>query len=168
VSTHSTHSACAGARFLLNVTTGANNVAFASLWDAHPAVVRVPVPPVPTADGVWVLVAGSTNPMQTLLANAVLRFRYADGRADELELIPPVNYWSLAGWGHPDDYSYDSDSFCLPPTPPPTVQLGAFNRAHVYFHALPRADAGALLASVELEALSQEVVVGLLGVSLMS
>ena len=41
---------------------------------------------------------------------------------------------------------------------------------HVHFrvHALTRADAGALLASVELEALSQEVVVGLLGVSLMS
>ena len=36
-------------------------------------------------------------------------------------------------------------------------------RARVYFHALPRADAGALLASVELEAPSQEVVVGLLG-----
>ena len=100
--------------------------------------------------------------MQTLLVNAVLRFRFADGSLDSLDLVPPRNYWALSGWGR-NDYSYATDSFCLPPTPPPTVQLGNNNRAMVYVRALP---AGATLASVELEAFSQEVVVALLAVRL--
>ena len=47
--------------------------------------------------------------------------------------------------------------------PPATVQLGANNRAMVYYFAVP---AGAAVEAVELEALSQEVVLGLLAVSL--
>ena len=114
------------------------------------------------ATGAWALVVGSTNPMQTRLANAELRFRYADGSADVVELIPPLNYWALSGWGN-NDYDYATDAFCLSPTPPPTVQLGSHNRGMVYFQALAP---GKSLAAVELETLSQEVVVGLMAVSL--
>jgi hypothetical protein len=52
------------------------------------------------ATGAWALVAGSTNPMQTRLSNAELRLRYADGSADTLELVPPLNFWALSGWGN--------------------------------------------------------------------
>ena len=102
--------------------------------------------------------------MQTLLANAVLRFKYSDSTAEELELVPPTNFWALSGYGTAD-YSYETDSFCLPAVPPPTVQLGTSNRAMVYSHALKQ-DAAASIVAVELEVLSLEVVIGILAVSL--
>ena len=151
-----------GARFLVN-SSGVRNIAFTSLWDVYNASVNVDITtPVPGASSVWVLVAGSTNPMQTLIANAVLRFVYTDGSTENLELVPPISYWAISGWGSAD-YSYATDAFCLPKVPPPTVQLGVANRAMVYDHALPP---GRVLAAVQLETLSQEVVVGLLAVSL--
>ena len=58
------------------------------------------------------------------------------------------------------DYDYERDGFCLPTVPPPTVQLGESNRAMVYSWR-----ATASMARVTLEALSLEVVVGLLAVS---
>ena len=151
-----------GAQFLLgNVSTAPQrNVAFATQWDAYPHMTAVPVAGAAGASGAWVLLAGSTHPMQTRLVNGELRFRFADGTVERVELVPPMNYWALSGWGSAD-YSYESAAFCLPPTPPPTVQLGAHNRAMVYFVAL----GGRELVAVELEALSQEVVIGLLAVN---
>ncbi len=152
-----------GARFFLgNVSAPPQrNAAFATLWDAYPNVTAVPVGDGAGAAGAWVLLAGSTSPMQTKLANGELRFRFADGGVARVELVPPVNYWALSGWGSAD-YDYGRAAFCLPPTPPATVQLGAHNRAMVYHMAL----AGRELIAVELEVLSQEVVMALLAVSL--
>ena len=84
-------------------------------------------------------------------------------QVDVLALAPPMNLWALAGWGAAD-YDYATDAFCLPSMPPPTVRLGASNRAMVY--AQPLRGGGAVLAAVELEALSPEVVVGVLAGSL--
>ena len=157
-----------GARFALGNVSGAGgqrNVAFATLWDAYPNATRVTVGAgagAPGAVGAWVLLAGSTHPMQTRLVNAELRLLFADGSAKVVELVPPQNYWALSGWGSAD-YDYATTPFCLPPTPPATVQLGANNRAMVYF--VPLQGVAAALVAVELEAMSQEVVVGLLGVS---
>jgi hypothetical protein len=150
-----------GAQFALNASGGA---AFTSLWDNYPPAVTAAVPLglLPGATSAWVLLAGSTNPMQTLLANAVLRWTLDDGSVVSEELVPPRNYWALSGWAGVD-YSYDTDAWCLPAVPPPTVQLGANNRAMVYQVGIP---AGRQLVSVTLETLSQEVVVGLLAVSL--
>lgn len=114
-------------------------------------------------DVIWLLIAGSTNNMQTRLANAVLTFNYSDGHSEALELVPPLNYWSLtkiAGI----DYDYTRDGFCLPAKPPPQVQLGEHNRAMVYTWRVLSSG----LDSVTLEALSLEVVVGLLAVSISS
>jgi len=99
--------------------------------------------------------------MQLGIANAEIRFRYADGQVEKLDLVPPVNFWSLCPWGGLD-YSYESDAFCLPPEPPPTVQLGAHCRAMVLSWKLRP---GAVLADVTLETLSQDVVIGLMGLS---
>ena len=151
-----------GARFNLRHCSEAANVAFVSRWTNYPTSVTVPVTAA-AGDIVWLLVAGSTNAMQTRLANAVIRYHYADGSSaaldEELELLPPINYWSLTPIGG-IDYDYGRDAFCLPPEPPPTVQLGDHNRAMVYAWRV----AGDL-TSVSIEALSLEVVVGLLAVS---
>lgn len=149
-----------GARF--RVPREGRNVAFTSLWDNWPARVEVPVNA--RAEAAWLLVAGSTNPMQTRIANAAVHFHYAGGATDTLELVPPLNFWSLCPLGG-RDYLYPRDAFCLPPEPPPQVQLGANCRAMVLRHDLLR---GEQLTSITFETLSQEVVVGLLAASLMN
>jgi hypothetical protein len=138
------------------------NIAFTSLWDNWPRAVSVPVEG--KAETVWLLACGSTPPTQGRVANAVLRFRYADGEEEKLELTPPENFWSLCRFGK-CDYDARRDGFALPKPPPPQVQLGDNCRAMVYGWRLRR---GVLLKDVQLETLSQEVVVGLMGVSLMN
>jgi hypothetical protein len=138
------------------------NIAFTSLWDNWPRAVTVPVNR--RGDAVWLLVCGSTNPMQGRIANATIRFRYADGQEEKLELTPPMNFWSLCKFGRVD-YDYKRDSFALPKEPPPQVQLGENCRAMVYGWKLRT---GVALKSVTLETLSQEVVIGLMGVSVMN
>ena len=137
------------------------NIAFASQWDNWPRSVTVPIGR--PAEAAWFLVCGSTNPMQTRIANGVLRMRYADGETEEFPLIPPINYWALCPLKGVD-YDYKRDGFCLPQTPPPTVQLGSNCRAIVLSRRLRP---GVALESVTLETLSQEVVIGLMGVTLM-
>ena len=154
-----------GAQFALgdiSARSGARNAAFVTLYDAYPNATTVPVDGASAAgaSGAWVLLAGSTNPMQTRLANAELRFRFADGAVHALELVPPLNYWALSGWGRSGqgdpgtrdsgDYDYETAAFCLPPSPPPTVQLGAANRAMVYYAPIP---AGADPAVAQMQAL---------------
>ena len=136
------------------------NIAFTSLWDNWPTAVTVPVER--KASTIWLLVCGTTFPMQTRIANAEFRFRYADGAVEKLALIPPDNFWMLCPWGG-EDYSYAHDGFCLPDKPPPQVQLGANCRAIVLSWKL-RPDV--VLQDVTLETLSQDVVIGLMGVSL--
>lgn len=137
------------------------NVAFTSLWDNWPRSVTIPVNQ--KSEAVWLLLAGTTNPMQTRIANAELRFRYADGVVETLPLVPPENFWTLCQLGV-RDYDYQRDAFALPKIPPLTVSLGENCRAILLSWRLrPQAE----LADIALETLSQEVVIGLMGVSLM-
>ncbi len=143
------------------------NIGFTSLWDNWPKQLTVPVKK--RGEAIWFLVCGSTNPMQCRIANAELRMNYADGVVERVELIPPLNYWSLCPLGpgrrEGADYNYQRDSFCLPKTPPAVVQLGKNCRAMLLNQRLrPNVE----LESVTLETLSQEVVVGLMGVTVMN
>jgi hypothetical protein len=138
------------------------NIAFTSRWDNWPKSVTVPVNA--RGEAVWLLVCGSTNPMQGRIANAVLRFRYADGKEETLELVPPLNFWSLCPFGRVD-YDYKRDGFALGKEPPPQVKLGENCRAMVYGQKLRP---GVALKDVTLETLSEEVVIGLMAVSMMN
>jgi hypothetical protein len=138
------------------------NIAFTSRWDNWPKSVTATVNT--EGDVVWLLVCGSTNPMQGRIANAVLRFRYADGGEEQLELVPPLNFWSLCGFGR-TDYDLKRDAFALPKEPPEQVQLGENCRAMVYGWKLRP---GEVLKDVVLETLSEEVVIGLMAVSVMN
>jgi len=140
---------------------GKHNIAFVSQWDNWPRSVTVPVGK--SGAAAWFLVCGSTNPMQCRIANARLRLTYADGVTDDLDLVPPLNFWSLCPLGSAD-YDYHRDRFALPATPPATVQLGENCRA-ILLNA--RLRPGVELKQVTLEALSQEVVIGLMGVTVM-
>jgi len=80
----------AGVRFMVEWNT-TKNIAFTSQWDNYPDTIAVPVPPAGGSSGnasaAWVLVAGSTNPMQTLLANAALHFHFSDGQVRDFSTI---------------------------------------------------------------------------------
>jgi hypothetical protein len=89
---------------------------------------------------------------------------YADGVVEKLELVPPFNFWSLCPLGG-IDYDYQRDAFCLPKTPPATVQLGNNCRAMLLNWRLRP---GVKLASVTLETVSPEVVIGLMGLTVMN
>jgi hypothetical protein len=102
--------------------------------------------------------------MQGRIANAELRMKYADGVVEKLELVPPLNFWSLCRFGGAD-YDYKLDSFALPKVPPATVQLGNNCRAILLNQRLRP---NVMLESVTLETFSQEVIIGLMGASLMN
>jgi hypothetical protein len=138
------------------------NIAFTSLWDNWPDSISVPVQA--KGDSIWLLVGGSTTPMQSKIANAVIRFKYADGVEETLDLVPPRNFWSLCGFGRVD-YNYERDGFSLPKTPPAQVQLGTNCRAMVYGWKLRP---GIELKELSLETLSLDVVIGLMGLSVMN
>lgn len=86
-----------GARFKVV----APRVVFVSQWVNYPTHVTISLreAKVQAGDIVWVLISGSTNSMQTRLANARLNFTLADSAVETLELIPPLNYWTLAPIG---------------------------------------------------------------------
>jgi hypothetical protein len=148
------------------------NIAFTSMWDNFPRKIDFQVNK--TGDGIYFLVCGSTNVMQCHIANAVIRLNYADGKTDSLELAPPVNYWNLCpidshatapGQGSRADYDSQIDRFCMPAKLPETVQLGENCRAMLLNLKMRN---GIELKSITLETLSQEVVVGLMGISVMN
>ena len=141
---------------------GERNIAFTSMWDNWPRQVTVPVNR--KAEGIWLLVCGFTNPMQGRIANAELRMKYADGVVEKLELVPPLNFWSLCPFGRAD-YDYQRDGFALSKTPPQTVQLGNNCRAILLNQRLRT---GVALESVTLETFSQEVIIGLMGITLLN
>lgn len=148
------------------------NIAFTSLWDNFPSALSVPVNQ--EGESIWILIAGSTNPMQCHIANAIIRMHYNDGVVESLELIPPTNFWALAPLrisgaangqeGH-FDYDHPGDAFCVPKPHPSHLQLGSNCRAMIYGLPLRR---NAELERVELETLSQEVVIGIIGISIMN
>jgi len=147
--------------FLWNPVYGFKNVAFTSLWDNYPSKIDFPVNS--KGDAVYFLVSGTTNMMQCQIANAEIRLNYADGQTDSLELIPPLNFWSLCPIGG-QDYTDIKDKFCLPGELPQRVQLGENCRAMLLNLKMRK---GVELKSITLETLSQEVVVGLMGITIM-
>jgi len=158
-----------GVPFIWN--TQEKNIAFTSLWDNYPSKIAFPINE--TGKAIYFLVSGSTNIMQCRIANAVIRINYVDGKTDSLTLIPPINYWNLSpidphstapGQGSRTDYTSEIDKFCMPAKSPETVQLGENCRAMLLNLKLRQ---GIELKNITIETLSQEVVVGLMGITIM-
>ncbi len=155
----------------LQVSNEAKNIAFVSLWDNFAASVAIPVNS--SAKAVVLLLCGTTNPMQSGgVENLRLTFAYADGSADAVPLRNPHEIWSLcplmadptnAGQDTDNDYNYDTTPFCLPVTPPECIQLGQNCRAIALRWQLEESKT---LQSITLEAMSKDIVFGVMAVTL--
>lgn len=148
------------------------NIAFTSLWDNWPKKLTIPVNR--KGKAVWLMVAGSTNPMQCNIANAAIIFNYADKSKDTLQLVPPTNYWSLCPYNIKSpspgvvsrgDYTSQTDSFVVSGLWPEMIHLGQNCRAVLLSRRMKQ---DVQLDSITLQALSQEVVVGLMGITIMN
>lgn len=165
------------------------NIAYTSLWDNYPDSITIPLSG--KASHAYLLMAGSTNPMQFAIENAVVRVEYTDGTTDELMLVPPVNWCPIE-----QDFVENAVAFAMPAVRPYRIGLNTgivsrhlFRDSHyqeaatagdlpdmkLAMCALPGGVATMLdmplnakkkLRSLTLRALSNEVVVGLMGVTL--
>ncbi len=113
-----------GGQFLLPqgipfATPGAGttpNIAFVSQWDNFPRSLDVPLSG--QSAHAYLLMAGSTNPMQSQLDNGEVIVTYADGSTDRLALRNPTNWWPIE-----QDYYIDDFAFRRPEAIPPRVDL---------------------------------------------
>ncbi|HMT72784.1 MAG TPA: DUF4450 domain-containing protein [Chitinophagaceae bacterium] len=98
-------------------STSQKNIVFTSLWDNFPDSVLIELQGA-TSSHAYLLMAGSTNPMQSRLVNGVIRVNYTDGTFDELELKNPENWWPIE-----QDYFVDGFAFTTDAPKPIRVSL---------------------------------------------
>jgi hypothetical protein len=94
----------------------ARNIIFTSQWDNYPREATVPLSG--HAHHAYLLMAGSTNPMQSQLDNGEVVVTYTDGTTATLALRNPTNWWPIE-----QDYFIDDFQFHRPEAIPPRVDL---------------------------------------------
>jgi hypothetical protein len=95
---------------------GAKNIVYTSQWDNYPHAVDVPL--AGKASHVYLLMAGSTNAMQSRIDNGEVVVTYADGSAARLALENPATWWPID-----TDYFIDDFAFRRTAPIPPRVDL---------------------------------------------
>ncbi len=83
------------------------NIMFTSQWDNYPTKREIPLSG--KAEKIYLLMTGSTNPMQSQIVNAKVVVQYKDGNESVLELRNPTNWWPIE-----QDYLDDNHAFELP------------------------------------------------------
>ena len=97
-----------GGRFFVTPgATGAPNILFVSQWDNYPREAVVPL--TGRATGLHLLMAGSTNAMQSRLDNGEVVVTYADGSTSRLALRNPETWWPIEQDYFTDDYQFRLD-----------------------------------------------------------
>ncbi|MBS1663027.1 MAG: DUF4450 domain-containing protein [Bacteroidetes bacterium] len=101
--------------FLMTPSAG-KNVLFTSRWDNYPdsAVVSLKG----KAGHAWLMMAGTTNPMQSRIENGRVEIYYKDGMKEVLPLVNPTNWWPIE-----QDYYTDGFAFTTGAERPWRVEL---------------------------------------------
>jgi hypothetical protein len=163
-----------GVLFATPTAAQAKNVVFTSKWDNYPDEATVPLSG--KARRAWLLMAGSTNPMQSRLTNGEVVVRYTDGTSATLALRNPENWWPIE-----QDYFVDDYQFRIDAPLPPRVNLKT-GEARVLDQTFKgkggKIEGGAATAlyldldptrtlqSLTVRAVATEVVIGLMAVTL--
>ncbi len=164
-----------GVPFATPTNAGAPNVVFTSQWDNYPRAVSVPL--TGRASRVFLLMAGSTGPMQSRFDNGEIVVTYADGARARLPLRNPETWWPID-----QDYFTDDFAFRLDAPLPPRVDL-ATGKIRLLDAATFKGRGGKIpggaatvlelpldptkdLQSLTVRALANEVVIGLMAATL--
>jgi hypothetical protein len=164
-----------GLPFATPGATEAPNIVFTSLWDNYPDEATIPLSG--RARHASLLMAGSTNWMQCHIDNGEVLVTYTDGSTARLALENPTTWWPID-----QDYFIDDYQFAHPGPLPTRLLLksGAVGTLEMNtFKGRGRKVAGGAatvlhlsldpnkeLRSLTVRALSNEVVIGLMAVSL--
>lgn len=153
-----------------------SNIIFTSQWDNYPTQVVLPLSG--HATHAYLLMAGSTNPMQSQFDNGKIRVTYTDGTTDSLMLRNPENWWPIE-----QDFFNDGYAFNTKAARPVRIHLktgksfSVFNDAENINNG-KMIEGGAAtvldmplnknksLQSLTLSALANDVVIGLMAVTL--
>jgi hypothetical protein len=153
----------------------AKNIIFTSQWDNYPREIFVPLSG--KSLHAFLLMAGSTGPMQSQFDNGEVVVTYADGTTEKLLLRNPTNWWPID-----QDYFIDDFAFRRPESIPPRVDLatgkirildvnefkgkgGKISGGAATVLDLPL-DKNKELKSLTVRALANEVVIGLMSATL--
>ncbi|WP_432713215.1 DUF4450 domain-containing protein [Pedobacter sp.] len=82
------------------------NIIFSSRWDNFPTVAEVPLSG--KAAAAHFLMAGSTNPMQSRMDNGMIEICYTDGTCDSLMLRNPENWWPIEKDLYEDGFAFNT------------------------------------------------------------
>lgn len=123
------------------------NLACVSLWDNFPTEMTIPLNG--SAQEAAVLFVATTNAMQTLVENVRITVTYEDGETDFVKLVYPLNIddWLVPALQKANETFYFND----------------FNHATVQ---RIRLNPEKKLANIKVEAIANEVIMGIMGVSL--
>ncbi|QEH40787.1 DUF4450 domain-containing protein [Chitinophaga sp. XS-30] len=84
------------------------NIVFTSLWDNYPESATIALNG--TAEHLYLLMAGTTNPMQSRMTNGFVIVSYTDGECDSLRLNNPQNWWPIEQDYYTDGYAFTTDA----------------------------------------------------------
>ena len=153
----------------------AKNIVFTSQWDNYPKEVSVSL--VGKSSHAYLLMAGSSNPMQCRFDNGEVIVSYTDGTSARLALHSPVNWWLIDQDFFLDDYAFRRDEPLPPRVDLKTGKVRLLDMATFKGRGgkvpggaatvldLPL-DATKELKSLTVRALANEVVIGLMSVTL--
>jgi len=164
-----------GISFLTPGTHASKNIVYTSQWDNYPREATIALSG--SSSHAWLLMAGSTNPMQSRIDNGVVVVNYTDGSGDSLLLRNPDTWWPIE-----EDYYTDGFAFSLEKQRPVRIHLKTgrivsgeesfqnFNGKEIDGGAatvldLPL-DGMKTLKSITVKAIANDVVIGLMAVTL--
>lgn len=155
------------------------NIIFTSMWDNFPESVSIPLNG--KASHIYLMMAGTTNPMQSRMINGEIKVNYTDGTSAILPLKNPENWWPIE-----QDYFIDGLAFTTDAPKPPRVYFksGEITRDFKNFVSIKGysnygIDGGAgtilelpldknkTLKDLTLKTIANDVVIGLMSLTLM-
>lgn len=166
----------AGVPFL--TPTEGNNIIFTTLWDNYPDETEISLEG--KASSAYLLLAGSTNHMQSRIDNGIITVTYTDGTTDSLPLVNPDNWCPIE-----QDFYLDNKAFHAIEPRPYRVALGTGTVSRnlgedlqiegVYGREIPGGaaqmlrmplDSSKQLANLKITPLSNDILIGLMSVTL--
>jgi hypothetical protein len=165
-----------GIAFATPSAAASPNIVFTSQWVNYPQEVTIPLSG--RAWRVHLLMAGSTNFMQSRLDNGEVIVTYSDGATERLALNNPLNWWPIDQDYFIDDYQFHRDGPIPPRVDLKTGKVRLLDEDEFKGKARPGIpggsatvlelplDPGKALKSLTVRTLCNDVVIGLMSVTL--